>query len=331
MDPDQLFKKTTERFPQFRTASLVPIYEGGSDRHFYRCKNESGASVIVIHYTKEKAENSVYADHALFLKSQYLSVPEVMAHSAQECLLWLQDLGEKNLWSSREAPWEIRRPLYELTLIEAARLHRIPPARAIENGLTLQPEFDNTLYRWEQDYFFEYALGSLFKIDQKKRNYLAASSSFQSLSNQLVALPRQLIHRDLQSQNVLLFKEQIWLIDFQGMRAGLACYDLASLLCDPYVTLTNAEQKELLYFYQQEMKKHHFSFSFDLEKTFWQCAVQRLMQALGCYGFLGLHRGKSHFLQHVPSALNGLRNALAHLPPEDDLKELSDLLAELKF
>jgi hypothetical protein len=32
------------------------------------------------------------------------------------------------------------------------------------------------------------------------------------------------------------------------------------------------------------------------------CARQRLMQALGAYGFLGLVKGKTAFLRHIPVA-----------------------------
>jgi aminoglycoside/choline kinase family phosphotransferase len=330
MTHDQLLRKTSERFPQFQKATLFPIYEGGSDREFYRCKNVSGATLILVRYNREKAENSSYAEHAFFLRKQGISVPSVMAYSEKECLLWLQDLGEKNLWSIRQASWEERRPWYEKTLIEAARLHRIS-LKKVEKEVTLQPAFDHELYRWEQNYFFEYALGSLFKIDTKTRNELVSTLPFEILSTQLASLPRQLIHRDLQSQNILIFENQIGLIDFQGMRAGLAPYDLASLLCDPYVVLSPSEQTELLNFYQQEMKRHAFTFPFDMEKVFWECALQRLMQALGCYGFLGLHRGKSHFLEHVPSALKGLREALAHLNSENHWKEFANILMQLRF
>ncbi|MFZ4116101.1 MAG: aminoglycoside phosphotransferase family protein [Chthoniobacterales bacterium] len=334
MTADQLLQKTKEHFPQLEHSLLVPIYEGGSDRQFYRCTDISGASLIVIHYSTEKEENRYYGDHALFLKKQGISVPAVLGHNATERLLWLQDLGEKTLWSIRDAPWEVRRPWYELALMEAARLHRLSFHQIKKQGVLLQPPFDVDLYAWEQDYFFEYALGSLFNVDLKKRERLAASAPLQSLSRYLAELPRQLVHRDLQSQNILLFESRVWFIDFQGMRAGLAPYDLASLLYDPYVTLTSSEQKELLDFYQQEMKKHHFSFPFDIEKVFWHCAIQRLMQALGCYGYLGLHRGKPHFLKHVPSALKGLLHALTQLDLEDHLNELADLLAttqQLKF
>jgi hypothetical protein len=330
MTHDQLLRKTSERFPQFEQATLLSIYEGGSDREFYRCINASGDSLILVHYNREKSENSSYAEHAFFLRKQGVSVPSVMNYSDQECLLWLQDLGKKNLWSMREASWEERRPWYEKSLIEVARLHRISLEKAKEE-VTLQPAFEQELYRWEQHYFFKHALGSLFKVDPKIRNKLLSTHPFETLSNQLASLPRQLIHRDFQSQNILLFGNQVGLIDFQGMRAGLAPYDLASLLCDPYVTLTALERQELLDFYQQEMKKHQFVFSYDIEKIFWCCALQRLMQALGCYGFLGLDRGKSHFLEHVPSALKGLRHALTQLEPESHWNEFSSFLSKLQF
>ena len=44
--------------------------------------------------------------------------------------------------------------------------------------------------------------------------------------------------------------DEAYLIDFQGMRSGLAEYDLASLLYDPYVHLTGSERAELLEFYR---------------------------------------------------------------------------------
>ncbi len=319
--------KTSERFPEFAGASLDPIYEGGSDRQFFRCKNPQGNSLILIHYNPEKAENKDYAAHALFLKKQGLHVPEVLGHSTEEHLLWLQDLGERNLWSERKASWKIRKPLYEATLIQVAKLHRIPLKMAWEADLTLQPAFNEKLYHWEQEYFIENALGGLWNIDAKKRNTIAISDSLSRLRSSLAALPRQLIHRDLQSQNVILFENQPWLIDFQGMRAGLAQYDLASLLCDPYVEITPVEREELLSFYEKEMSCYGVALASNFRKIFCQCAAQRLMQALGAYGFLALHRGKSQFLKHVTPALHNLREILKNLDPEDRLEELEEILS----
>ena len=45
----------------------------------------------------------------------------------------------------------------------------------------------------------------------------------------------------------------------------------------------------------------------DFDDTLRLCAMQRLMQALGAYGFLGLVKGRKQFLKYVPTAVKSLR------------------------
>ncbi len=324
-----ILEKTKERFSHFKNSSLTLLEQSGSDRHFYRCTNDHGNSLIIVHYNREKEENNHYGHHALFLKKKKISVPHLLGESAGDSLLWLEDLGNQTLWSIRTTSWELRRPWYERTLTQIARLHALPLSQLQAEGIILQKPFDQELYRFEQNYFFEYALGSLLKVDPITREKLLACRALEDLSSHLAELPRQLIHRDLQSQNILLLREEAYLIDFQGMRAGLAPYDLASLLFDPYVTLTSSQQKELLHFYEQEIEKQNYSLPFDLEEVFWKCAAQRLMQALGCYGYLGLHRGKTHFLEHVPTALKRLHLVLEQLHPSYRSEKLFSLLSSM--
>ena len=61
-----------------------------------------------------------------------------------------------------------------------------------------------------------------------------------------------------------------------------------------------------------------------MRETLRLCAMQRLMQALGAYGFLGLVKGSRHFLAHVPAALRSLRNLIADI---DLLEPLGAALA----
>src|SRR4029453_13374440 len=99
---------------------------------------------------------------------------------------------------------------------------------------------------------------------------------------------------------------QAHLIDFQGMRPGLAEYDLASLLYDPYVDLTEAERAESITYYREQQVKKGITIDGDFDSRLCQCAMQRLMQALGAYGFLGLVKGHKHFLEYVPAAMESL-------------------------
>jgi aminoglycoside/choline kinase family phosphotransferase len=180
----------------------------------------------------------------------------------------------------------------------------------------LPAEFNAALYLWEQNYFFENCLARYFKIEQAKIDNVAALPVFAEIAEHLAELPRVLVHRDFQSQNILIRNSQAHLIDFQGMRPGLAQYDLASLLYDPYVDLTEAERDELLEHYCGHKPDD------DFWKTLHLCAMQRLMQALGAYGFLGLVKGHKHFLEHIPKAVNSLREVAAETAGLDLFKNL---------
>jgi len=112
------------------------------------------------------------------------------------------------------------------------------------------------------------------------------------------------------------------------MRPGVAQYDLASLLLDPYVTLTAGERDQLLGFYHGIAGGEGISRE-EFDRVFWQCAAQRLMQALGAYGNLSLNLGKPHFRAHVAPALSNLRETLTRLHPEDRLDTLERIIKDL--
>jgi aminoglycoside/choline kinase family phosphotransferase len=133
------------------------------------------------------------------------------------------------------------------------------------------------------------------------------------------------VHRDFQSQNIIVRNGQAYLIDFQGMRPGLAEYDLASLLYDPYVDLTEAERAELMAYYCGRQLENGITINGEFDLKLRLCAMQRLMQALGAYGFLGLVKGHKHFLQYIPNALRSLRGVVANI---NNLHALREFIGE---
>jgi hypothetical protein len=119
----------------------------------------------------------------------------------------------------------------------------------------------------------------------------------------------------------MIRERQPFLIDFQGMRFGSPFYDLGSLLCDPYVSFSDSEREELLYFYYKLGTRDLDWTSF--RKTFWEASAQRLMQALGAYGFLGLKKGIKTFLDYIPHGLHNLRHAASQVASLPCLLELT--------
>jgi aminoglycoside/choline kinase family phosphotransferase len=181
-------------------------------------------------------------------------------------------------------------------------------ATELASGADLQLErvFDADLYLWEQGYFFENCLGNYFQTSADELAELSALPALRGAAHALADRPRVLVHRDFQSQNVMINEGEAWLIDFQGMRFGLAQYDLASLLYDPYVALTSDERSQLLAFYKTRIEQNGTSVDSDFDEVFRWCALQRLMQALGAYGFLGIKKNRPDFLAHTPVALRSL-------------------------
>jgi len=255
-----------------------------------------------------------------------IRAPRIYYHDPDEGLIWIEDLGDKDLFSYRRESWLVRRTFYESALDEISRLHRLSDetSRAIRQDLPA--EFNAALYVWEQNYFFDNCLGRNFKIDNASLRELAALPALREIAERLARLPRVLVHRDFQSQNILMRNGQAYLIDFQGMRPGLREYDLASLLFDPYVDLSNAERAELIAYYRGRQTENGLTIDGDFDDTLRLCAMQRLMQALGAYSFLGLVKRHKDFLQYISPAMKSLR---AIVEPIKGLQQLEALLDKL--
>ncbi len=291
------------------------IQQGGSDREFYRVRHSDGKSWVVMRYSEARKENILYVEIARFLNEIHLQVPQVLFHDTELHLVGLEDLGESSLYMIFNQGLDHARleSLYRSALDQARLLHQhtTAPIRTM-NG------FDEALYRWERNYFLENLVYQWAKFPLSEETRAEIEYEGEQMATELMGVPRCLIHRDFQSQNLMVCGDTIWMIDFQGMRLGHAVYDVASLLYDPYVKLDVAQRTSLLNWYASAVTQDIEKF----ERQFYQAAVQRLMQALGAYGFLGLVKDKRHFLQYIPQGLENLSHALEHLSDMDKTKEL---------
>jgi aminoglycoside/choline kinase family phosphotransferase len=293
----------------------VPIEKGGSGRKFWRMQ-VADHTLILVRYGEDRPENRHYVAIARFLQSIGVRVPLVYFHDEAEGLIIMEDAGDTDLWSFRGTSWRERRALYQRTLDQALLLHmRAHTSPGLEK-LQLQQQFDGALYRWEQEYFIEHCLGRHFAqlapLDRARLHEIA---------DELAALPRCLVHRDFQSQNIIVRNGEVCLIDFQGLRPGVAQYDLASLLLDPYANLSSAEREDLLAHYLSGLLGPGHYDDPEFLRIYDLCAMQRLMQALGAYGKLGHLDHRTEFLEHIPTAMARLREVLERIPGTEAVRE----------
>ena len=287
--------------------TVMPLPPRGSARTFTRLVTPK-KSAILVQYTLERPENGLYTRHARFLTRCGVRVPEVLLDWQKEKVCVLEDAGEDSL--EHLIPNLSRSDclaLYRKTLDSVARLHSHATRAWRRHPIELSMPFTRHLYEWEQNLFCEQFLG---------RHRTVSETTLKKIRQELARLipaqlraPRVIIHRDLQSSNVLVKEGGIFLIDFQGMRLGTAAYDLASLLCDPYINLSDDLRDELLNYYLGLVPDPG-----PVRDLFWVAAVERLAQALGAFGRLGAVSTTSYFLKHIPSGVRQLQYALSHLP-----------------
>jgi aminoglycoside/choline kinase family phosphotransferase len=311
MSDAELLALTRAALPNWpQPVELQPILKGGSDRTFHRVRfeTEAEAGVILMVYTMARPDNPRFVPATRRLASLGVHVPRIFAHDAERMCVWVEDMGTEDLHAHRHEPWERRRSLYEATLREVAKLHAVDAAALGEQDIAeMELCFDERLYEWEQNYFITHFVQKFRGQDVDGPSFAGARAALRELGHHLATLPRGLVHRDFQSQNVLIRDRDAWLIDYQGVRPGLAEYDLSSLLLDPYVDLADAERGALLEWYAQHAGRELAQ----LRETYLLCAAQRLMQALGAYANLSRNLNKPQFEAHIPVAVERLRAVCA--------------------
>lgn len=308
MKLDEIEWRTREAFPSWKEdeLSLDIIEKGGSGRLFVRIAHEaSGGTLIAMHYHLDRADNARFADVTDFLNRHAIPAPRILARRIDLNLLWVEDLGSLDLGNLAGTDWtKSRLPAYQSALRTVFPLHRLTEGAAPADLPELEKPFDAALYEWEQNYFLKHFADRFLPAENVAllRND-PATEAFAGLREELAALPRALVHRDFQSTNVMLRDGASYLIDYQGLRWGLPEYDLASMIYDPYSEFTAGETADLVAFYfSLKAAAGDTEPRAAFEKRLIQCAMQRLMQALGAYGYLSEVKGKTEFLAHIPTA-----------------------------
>ena len=274
---------------------------GASGRQFHRVQNAQGNQAILCIYDDSRPENLIYGNLAKTLFQAGIQVPQVLQEDTDHGLLVLEDLGTTDLLSLTQAeafPWLP----FASALEQVTHLHRLGPEAVQNAGITLMEPFGEKLYTWERQYFTENVLAGR-KNDRDLQNEMA------SLGKELSGRPKVLLHRDFQSQNILMRDNQAWLIDFQGARMGSAFYDYASLAFDPYL---KRRDMDLWRIEIEDQARECADWKGSLDEfshLFHIAATQRLLQACGAYAFLGKKKGRADFLAHLPQGLRNLRIA----------------------
>jgi NDP-sugar pyrophosphorylase family protein len=303
---------------QSDTDAAVAIGTGGSGRRYSRVR-EGARSVVHVRFERDDPDFERHVTYTSFFRRHGVPVPALMGEDPKKKEALLEDLGDLSLYGwlrCRRSPDEIA-SLYRRVIDISVMIHGDLTDHLPECPLLQERVFDYEHLRWETAYFIERFVGGLKGV--RREDASALQEEFHRLAVLVDSFPKTVIHRDFQSQNIMISGGIPRLIDYQGARQGPPAYDLASLLWDPYYQIEDAVRTSLIRYYIDEMKKKEAGNIFDneaFEASLLPCRLQRHMQALGAYAFLSEVKGKKFFLRHVAEGLRLLKEDMSGLNGE---------------
>lgn len=303
---------------------LILIGTGGSDRKYYRDRN-GNSTYVLVKYTKEDPDFHRHIEYTKFFRKHNIPVPELFDVNFEEMTAVFEDLGDMSLYSWLKCPRESRQieAMYRKVMDIVVLIHTNVTRHVSECSYLHERVFDYEHFRWESDYFVERFVKQVKGVDIE--NISALNEELHRLAQKADSYPKTVIHRDFQSQNIMITRGIPRLIDYQGARIGPSAYDIASMLWDPYFRLDEDMRERLIEYYLEQMKNKLNEN--DFLESLSQCRIQRHMQALGAYGFLSMEKGKKYFLKHVTEGLRLLKEDISVLKQEYTvLHELIDRL-----
>ncbi|HWP60526.1 MAG TPA: phosphotransferase [Candidatus Acidoferrales bacterium] len=268
-----------------------------------------------------------------FLRRLGVRVPRLYGQWAEEGLLMLEDVGDVSLWDAvQQLPFDEIAAWYEKAIDQLLRIQIEGTRARDENCIAFRQRFDFRLYMWEFEHFLEYGFDPQRLSPGQKR---LLGRAFREIATRLDGQSPYLNHRDYHSWNLMVYRGEIVVIDFQDALLAPLQYDLASLLNDRETDrlVSNDLERRLLDYY---LEQHG-----DLEgrrldrdefiEIYLLSAIQRDLKVVGRFYYLDRVKGKPGYKRYIPPTLRRLKRTLQRCPGQEQILEvLAEHFAEMR-
>ena len=283
-------------------ATLLPMTGDASTRRFFRAGLRDGSTRVLMDYGESfSAPSDDQQLTAIFLEAG-LPVASIEHSRPEAGYLVLEDLGETMLEDRLQVP-----ALYHEAVDLIVRM-------AVQGSIVLarspradSPALDAERFRFEMRFFEEHFL---------KQSHAPLRIRLDALADRAATgMPPVLCHRDYHCRNLVVRPSgALAMVDIQDARRGPEGYDLASLVFDPYAGLDSSMRAELIDRYVERRAD-----GIDAERfrsVLPWIALQRLLKALGTFGYQAAVHGTDRYDRAIGPALRSIRSLAAGLGSE---------------
>jgi len=265
-----------------------------------------------------------------------VTVPALIHYNQAKGLIYIEDLGDTLLRDAiLAADQSGRQRLLKAAIDELVLLQLDAGVREDRNFIGFRVRFSRELLRWELDHFKEWALDKRLGPVLKESESKMLDASFEKITEELLASPYILSHRDYHIDNLMVKDDKIRILDFQDALMAPYTYDLASLLYDRDTSqiIGPGLIEEMVKYYFDRLARggcqpQEFS---AYRRLFDLCVLHRAFKVVGRFYFLAGEKKKPEYLNFLPSVYSVLSQYLNRFNELAALKKmLAQYLAELE-
>jgi hypothetical protein len=299
----------------FPGAAIQPIAGDASARKFYRVITSQDQRLVVMDYGGPFDGETDDVRLAQLFEAAGLPVARVLGTFGEVGCLMIEDLGDVTLEAAMTGADGRLRPealdLLTRAVVLASRIADQGTAALARSPRHEGPALNAGRLRFEMDYFLEHYLKGLQRctaIPDHLRGEL------HDLAERAASTPRKVMcHRDFHSRNLMLLPDgRLAMVDIQDARWGPDSYDLASLLRDAYVDIEENWIEPLIATYLQHLQSPPPAQEF--RERFHTVSLQRMIKALGTFGYQAGTLGRSRYLTAIPRTIARLKCQVVERP-----------------
>ena len=263
-----------------------------------------------------RENNQAFVNVAEVLHQFGLLVPRPIAVDFAAGFMLLPDFGDDLLFDALTASRHHTKQIesyYHRALDELLKLS----CGDLSSTTFAIPNYDATRLYEELALFPQWFLHELLQLQPSRAVNELMEETFSLLVASALEQPQVLVHRDYHSRNILVFEQQLAVIDFQDAVVGPVTYDVISLLRDCYITWPQQQVVKWANYYREAFcQRQGIAVIPEQRWLYWMdcMSLQRHLKVLGIFARLWLRDGKPAYLAHLPTVLQYISEISAKLP-----------------
>ncbi len=297
-----------------------------SARRYVRVYNLLDSYILMIFPQSDQKMATNFIQIRNALSENGSQVPKVLGYDMSLGYLLLEDLGdltlERRFYETQDM--ELTLPYYYKSIDEIIKIHKISIDKQ-SSAPFFHIEFDKAKLLWELNYMKTNLLLDFFELELSADYEKGLDSDFDEICEHLSQLPKVVCHRDYHSRNIMIHRDQTYVIDFQDARLGPCHYDLVSLIRDSYVDIPEQIEQQLLRYYYEKMSADvvqswdKFILNYKIQ------IIQRTLKACGSFSSFYNQNKDTRYIRHIQPTLTKTKKIIGEL---DDYKFLRMLFTE---